>query len=473
MKQKTLFASLFVAVIAAVALHAADAPKFDSYSYVKTVGAISEYTLDTNGLTVLLMPEHSSPTLTFMVTYRVGSRNEVTGTTGSTHILEHLMFKGSPNFNDAKGNSVKQFLEGIGGNYNATTWLDRTNYYANIGSEHLEGYMAIEADRMRNLWLRDSDRKPEMTVVRNEFERGENSPFQALIKEISQAAYVAHPYHHDTIGWRSDIENVPIEKLREFYNTFYWPNNATVSIIGDFQPAAAMALVNKYYGAYPRAPHPIPQLYTTEPAQTGPRHVTVKRAGQLGVVAVAHKIPPGTHADFAAISVLSSILADGKNSRLYHALTDKNLTTGVQNVAFFNHDPSLHFLFAPLAPGATHEQVEKIIFEEIEKVKQDGVTDTEVQAAVAKSLADSAYQRDGSFAIAGNLNECIAAGDWTLFYSVEEATKKVTAADVKRVANEYFGADHSTAGWFVPTASAHPSMAKAAAPKPAAQPGAK
>jgi zinc protease len=456
MKLKSLFIPLLAAASLTAAAFAAEPAQFDGYSHVKTVGSISEYTLDANGLTVLLMPEHSSPTLTFMVTYRVGSRNEVTGTTGATHILEHLMFKGSETFNRAKGNSIDQLLERVGAQYNATTWLDRTNYYANLGSEHLEAYMAIEADRMRNLWLHDSDRKPEMTVVRNEFERGENSPFQALIKEIFQASFVAHPYHHSTIGHRSDIENVPIEKLKEFYDTFYWPNNATVSLIGDFEPAAALALIKKYYGVYPRSPHPIPQLYTVEPAQTGPRHVTVKRAGQLGVVAVAHKIPPGTHADYAALSVLSSVLADGKNSRLYHVLTDKNLSTGVQNIAFSNHDPSLHFIFVPLAPGATHEQVEKIVFEEIEKVKQDGVTDTEVQAAVAKALADAAFQRDGSFAIAGNLNECIAAGDWTLYYSVEEATKNVTAADVKRVANEYFNVDQSTAGWFIPTASAKP-----------------
>jgi zinc protease len=178
------------------------------------VGAIAEYTLNSNGLTVLLLPEHSAPVVTFMVTYRVGSRNEVTGTTGSTHLLEHLMFKGSEAFNDKKGNSVKQFLETIGGNYNATTWLDRTNYYSEIGSEHLEGYMAIESDRMRNLWLREDDRRPEMTVVRNEFEIGENDPQQSLDKEIFAAAFQAHPYHHSTIGWRSDIERVPIEKLR-------------------------------------------------------------------------------------------------------------------------------------------------------------------------------------------------------------------------------------------------------------------
>jgi len=456
MKFKTTLIHVAALSIAALLASAAEPPaapplKVDGFSFVKTVGSISEYTLDANGLQVLLLPEHSSPTLTFMVTYRVGSRNEVTGTTGATHLLEHLMFKGSVNFNRDKGNSVDQLLSKTGANYNATTWLDRTNYYENLGNEHLAAVIAMEADRMRNLLLREDDRRPEMTVVRNEFERGENSPFQALIKEIFQAAYVAHPYHHNTIGWRSDIEKVSIEKLREFYDTFYWPNNATVSIIGDIAPAEALALVQKSYGTIPRSPKPIPELYTEEPDQTGARRVIVKRAGQLGVVAIAHKIPAATHADFAAINVLSAILADGKNSRLYKAITDKNLSTGVQNIAFGNHDPSLHFLFIPLAPEAKHEEVEKIAVNEIETLKKDGVTPAEVQAAVAKFLADAAFQRDGSFAIAGNLNEWIAAGDWTLFYSLEDAMRKVTAADVQRVAKKYLNVDQSTTGWFVPT----------------------
>ncbi len=306
-------------LLAAIALVRAEEPpaKVPGFAFVKTVGPISEYTLESNGLQVLLYPEHSSPTLTFMVTYRVGSRNEVTGTTGATHLLEHLMFKGSPNFNDAKGNSVKQLLERIGGVYNATTWLDRTNYFANIGNEQLEPYIAVEADRMRNLSLREEDRKPEMTVVRNEFEIGENDPAQSLEKELYAAAFMAHPYHHSTIGWRSDIEHVPIEKLRAFYNTFYWPNNATVSLIGDFDPAKALNLVKKYYGAITKSPEPIPQVYTEEPAQTAPRRVAVKRAGELGVVAVAHKVPPGLHPDSAALSILNSILTSGKNSRFY------------------------------------------------------------------------------------------------------------------------------------------------------------
>jgi len=443
-------------------------PKVAGFSFTKTVGPISEYRLESNNLQVLLLPEHSSPTLTFMVTYRVGSRNEVTGTTGATHLLEHLMFKGTPKFNREKGTSVDQLLEKVGGIYNATTWLDRTNYYANIASENLESYMAIESDRMRNLWLREADRKPEMTVVRNEFEIGENDPGQALEKEIYAAAYVAHPYHHSTIGWRTDIEKVPIEKLQEFYNTFYWPDNATVSVIGDFEPAKALELIKKFYAAIPKAPKPIPPMYTEEPDQTGPRRVTVRRAGELGVVALAHKVPPATHPDQAALQVLDVILTEGKNSRFYRALTDKNITTGVRGQPGFFHDASLHILYANLAPGSTHEQVEKIAADELERVKKEGVSDEEVASAIAQILAAAAYGRDGSFAVASTLNEHIATGDWTLYVTGDEALKKVNAGDVKRVANSYFLEDKRTTGWFIPIVTPDQPEGGEGQPKPSA-----
>lgn len=422
----------------------------DGFTHVRTLGGISEYTLDANGLQVLVLPDASAPVVTFMVTYRVGSRNEVTGTTGATHLLEHLMFKGTPNFNREKGNSVDQLLERVGAVYNATTWLDRTNYYANLGKDHLEAYVAIEADRMRNLWLREEDRRPEMTVVRNEFEIGENNPVRALDKEIKAAAYIAHPYHHSTIGWRSDIEKVSIEKLREFYDTFYWPDNATVTLIGDVEPAPALALVRKYYGGIPRAPRAIPQVYTEEPAQTGPRRVTVKRAGRLGVVGIAYKTPEARHTDMPALQVLGAILTSGKNSRLYRTLTDKNLTTSVSADVGFFHDPSLATIYASLAPGAKHEEVEKITLAELERVKKDGVTPEEVSSAVSQLLAASAYARDGSFAIASDLNEYISSGDWTLYVTLDDAISKVSADDVKRVAGEYLDEDRSTTGWFIP-----------------------
>ncbi|MDP2136834.1 MAG: pitrilysin family protein [Candidatus Didemnitutus sp.] len=437
------------AFVAGVALHAA-MPAPEGFTSIKSLGGIDEYRLDANGLQVLLMPDRSAPVLTFMVTYRVGSRNEVTGTTGATHLLEHLMFKGTPNFNREKGNNVDQLLERTGALYNATTWLDRTNYYQTLGSEHLAMVIEMEADRMKNLYLKESDRRPEMTVVRNEFERGENSPIQSLIKEVYQAAFVAHPYHHSTIGHRSDIEKVSIEKLRVFYETFYWPDNATVTLIGDFQTPEALAWVKKFYGAIPKSPQPIEEIYTEEPEQLGPRRVIVKRVGQLGVVAIGFKNPAALHHDWAATQILADVLTDGANSRLYRALTDKGLTTGVFPYNGYFRDPSLCLFFASLAPGATHEAVEKILLEEIEKVKADGVTADEVNAAIAKELTALAFNRDGSFAIAGQINEDIAVGDWQNFVQIGDKYQAVTPEQVQAAANKYFNIDQSTTGWFVP-----------------------
>jgi zinc protease len=422
------------------------------FSYVKSLGGIDEYRLDSNGLQVLLMPDHSAPVVTFNVTYRVGSRNEVTGSTGSTHLLEHLMFKGSEHYNDPAGNSIKQYLERVGGRYNATTYTDRTNYYATVGRDALEGYVAIEADRMRNLWLHESDRQSEMTVVRNEFERGKNDPNNLLDEEITAAAYEALPYHHSTIGWRSDIEHVPIEKLRAFYDTFYWPDNATITVVGDIEPAAMLAMIRKYYGVYTKAPHPIPVVYTEEPEQTGPRRVTVKKPGELGTVAIAHKIPNGLSPDQPAIAVMDSILSSGKNSRLYRTLVDKGLALHASAQGGTFHDMSLHFMTANLAPGTTHEQAEKALLEQIELIKTQGVTAEEVQQARQKYRADRAYRLDGTDSVVSELNEWIATGDWTQFVRFADAVDKVTPADVRRVANTYLNEDQSTTGWFVPVA---------------------
>jgi zinc protease len=421
------------------------------FSFVKSLGGIDEYQLDSNGLDVLLAVDASAPVVTFQVTYRVGSRNEVTGTTGATHILEHLMFKGSENFNDPKGNSVKQFLERIGGQFNASTSFDRTNYFATIGRENLDGYVAIEADRMRHLWLREADRQAEMTVVRNEYERGKNNPDSVLIEEVSAAAYVALPYHHPTIGWKSDIEHVPISKLHEFYDTFYWPNNATITVVGDIDKAATLKLVKQYYGAYTRSPQPIPSIYTEEPAQTGARRVIVKRPGELGTVVIAHKVPNGRDADQPALDVLDAILSSGKNARLYRALVDQGLALNAGSGTDLRHDLSLHTLYASLAPGAAHAQAEKALLAEVDKIKSDGVTAAEVARVKQQFLAAEAYKRDGTSAVASEINEWIAVGDWTLYVTFPQKVEQVTPADVQRVAKQYLNEDQSTTGWFVPT----------------------
>jgi zinc protease len=418
----------------------------DGFTHIKSLGGIDEYRLDHNGLTVLLVPDHSAPVVTFEVTYRVGSRNEVTGVTGATHILEHMMFKGSDAFNDAKGNSIKQLLERVGGQFNASTGVDRTNYFATLGKENLEGYIAIEADRMRKLWLHESDRQSEMTVVRNEYERGKNDPDNVLVEEVTAAAYVALPYHHPTIGWRSDIEHVPILKLRDFYDTFYWPNNATVTVVGDFETGSVLALIKKYYGAYTT-------IYTEEPAQTGERRVVVKRPGEAGTVVIAHKVPDGRDADQPALEMLDAILSSGKNGRLYRALVDQGLSLSAGSGTDLHYDLSLHTLYAALNPGTPHEAAEKALWAEIGKIKASGVTDAEVARVKQQFIAQDAYKRDGTAAVAAEISEWIGVGDWTLYVTFPQKVEQVTPADVQRVANKYFTEDQATTGWFVPVAA--------------------
>lgn len=441
-------ATLTLILIMSSVLIASQIP--NGFNEVKTKGGITEYQLVKNGLTVLLMEDHSAPVLTFMVTYRVGSRNEVTGTTGATHLLEHLMFKGTEKYNKANGGHIDAALGNIGARMNATTYFDRTNYYESIPSDYLELAVDLESDRMRNLWLHQEDKDAEMTVVRNEFERSQNSPFQALNTAIWAAAFQAHPYHHSTIGWKSDIENVPIEKLRKFYDTFYWPNNATVTVIGDFDTNKALELIKKYYGTIPTSPHEIPKLYTTEPEQQGLRRVTVNRASQLGVVGIAHKVPEGASNETYPLVLLDYILANGKTSRFYKALVDKNKAIDIFNYYVPLHDASIFTPYIFLAPGATHEEVEKIVREEIEKIKTDGVTEDEVKRAISQITAETTYDRDGSFSIASQLNEAIAMGNWTFYVDYLDNLKKVTVKDIQEVVKKYFVEEHRTIGYFIP-----------------------
>ena len=424
--------------------------KFYGFEFVKESGGIKEYTMTSNGLRVLLKQDNTAPVATFMVTYDVGSRNEAIGYTGSTHLLEHLMFKGSRKFNTKKGNSVFQTLQSLGARMNATTWLDRTNYFAVLPSEHLETLIEIEADRMRNAYIKEEDRQSEMTVVRNEFERGQNSPSGVLDENIWATAYQAHPYHHSTIGWKEDIENVSIERLREFYDTFYWPNNATAIAIGDFTEKEALSMIKKHFGKIRKSTKPIPEVYTAEPKQEGIRTITLKRAGQQGIVGVAHKTPAATHPDAPAFMVLSSILSSGKNSRFYKNITDKGLTTSVYIWDSLFRDPGLFTVYANLSPDVDHKTVEKAVVDEYEKIKKDGVSDEEVKNAQTQLIASMKFRQDGSYAIASGLNEAIASGDWTLYTTYGEKIGTVTKEDVQRIVKEYFKEDLSTIGYFIP-----------------------
>ncbi len=430
---------------------AAVSPAPTDITFVRELAGIREFRVVANGLQVLLVRDTSAPVVTVMTTYHVGSRNEVVGTTGATHLLEHLFFKGTERFNRDRGNSLDQLLDRVGADNNATTSYDRTNYYVNAPSDQLPLVCDLLADHLRHLRLREEDRAPEMTVVRNEFENGENSPWMALNKAIWAAAYTAHPYHNPVIGWRSDIENVPIAKLRAFHDTYYWPNNCTLTIAGDFTEASALDTVRRHFAALPTSPHPIPELYTIEPEQEGPRRTVVHRPGQPGVVGVAFKRPGGLHPDSASLALLATALGDGMTSRLYRALVDTGLATEifVDNNAL--RDPGLLLCYAMLAPGVPHERAEAALNAALHEVAEHGLTSEEIQRSRRQLAAQRAYKRDGGAAVAAELNESIALGDWTDFVTQADRLDAVTPADLQRVARETFAEPRSTTGWFIPT----------------------
>lgn len=421
-----------------------------NFKKIKELGGIEEYFYQPNGMSILLLQDNSSPVANVQIVYRVGSKNEVLGNTGSTHLLEHLMFKGTAAFNKKNGNTITDVLQNTGAQLNATTWYDRTNYFETLPSDKIGLALQIEADRMRNSLLLKEDKEAEMTVVRNEFERGENDPNSLLDKEIWAAAYIAHPYHHSTIGWKSDIEKAPIEVLRDFYNTYYWPDNATLTIVGDFKKENVFELIETYFGKITKAPKPMPQPYTEEPEQYGPRKIVVKKPGELGVINKAYKIPGALHEDLPALNILGEIIGSGPSAILNKTFVDTRL--GIYTFANATNfkEVGLFTIGVGFPTASKHEDIEAKINEVVAKIKQDGVTQDEINRVVAQISAQTILGRDGFGVIASGLNEAIASGDWTDYVTGVDRLKKVTPADVLRVAQKYLVEDQSTTGYFIP-----------------------
>ena len=419
---------------------------------------IDQYRLKSNGMAILLVPDHTSPVFTFMVVYHVGSRNEAPGNTGSAHLLEHMIFnKSTENFGRAKGHKTfQEVLYEAGADFastNMTTWYDRMNGYSTLPSDKLELAMKIEADRLGRGLILDSERQSEMSVVRNEYEIGENNPWQALWKATVASAIQAHPYHWSTIGYRSDIEGVTTEKLREHYKNFFHPNNAEALLVGDFDTEKALALFDREFGAFPKSDKPIPQVITVEPPQEGERRTIVQRPGSVGMVMIGWMRPGALDPDFIPLEVLNSILADGVNSRLYRALVEQGLATNVQANNFTLKDPYPLLVDATLAQGKTHEEVEKAIKAAVAELAEKGVTDEEVKRAQQQIEVAVIRSRDGTYAFASTLGESIASTNWKWFLTYIDNIKAVTAADVKRVASSYLVPARATVGWFIPGAA--------------------
>ena len=414
---------------------------------------IEEYQLENNGLKVLLHHNPTMPVATVMLTYNVGSRNEKDGVTGATHILEHMMFKGTKNFPLDSDLSYSNQMERIGARSNATTSFDRTNYYATLGRKHVPLAIQLEADRMRNLQLDEKSLASEMIVVRNEYERRENNPYATLQKKIFSSAYEKHPYHHPIIGWKKDIESVTVEKLQNFYDTYYWPNNAVLTVIGGFEKASTLEAIKQYFGVIPRSPNSIPPIEIVEPKQTESRFVKVHRGGQVGAVMIANKAPKGTHADWPALILLCEILGADKIGRLYKALDDKGLASTSYVFPRRLKDPGLIFFGATLTAETTHEQIQAILHDEIKKIIEDGVTEEELNQAKSVYLTNLVYSKDGSFQIADMINDGIALGDWTDYLNFSKSIEQTTSQDLNRVAQTYLKNEQQTIGWFIPTST--------------------
>ena len=441
----------------------------DGVRFVTAADGIEEYQLD-NGMKVLLLENRVAPVATVLVLYKVGSRNEAVGYTGSTHLLEHMMFKGTPTFNKARNTQIAATLQKIGADFNATTWYDRTNYFQTVPSDQLELAIRLEADRMRNSFIADEDRQSEMTVVRNELERGQNEPTEVLDEAVYAAAFREHPYHHPTIGWRADVEGVPTSRLKAFYDTFYHPNNATVIIVGDFERASVLELINKYFGAYPASEEPIPEVYTEEPQQQGERRLVIRRVGELPVVQIAFHTPgvlgqmnvlsneelarraadPPAENDIYPLVVLSVALSHGITSRFYQSLVETQLAVHAYTNTDQHRDPGLFNAVAMVQPGGDPKKVEEVILAELERVAREGLTEAEVEKAKQQIIAQQAYNSDGTYAIAVLLSEAEAVADWRFYKDYTTNIAKVTSEDTARVARKYFTEDNRTVGHFIP-----------------------
>jgi zinc protease len=414
------------------------------------VEGISEYVLP-NGLQVLLFPDPSTSTVTVNVTYRVGSRHEGRGEAGMAHLLEHMVFKGTPSFPNIWG-----ALEDHGATFNGTTWVDRTNYYETLPAtdDNLDFALRMEADRMVNSLIRDEDLAKEMTVVRNEFEMGENSPQGVLSERMMSTAYLWHGYGRSTIGNRSDIERVPGENLRKFYRQYYQPDNATLLVAGKFEPAKVLGLIQKYFAGIPRPTRTLDATYTEEPPQDGARLVTLKRVGDVAAVGLIYHTPAGADEDFPAVEILADILTDQPTGHLYRRLVIPGIATSVSGYAFSWAEPGVMEFGAQVAKDQKPEAVLDYMIETIEGIATQEVTDAEVDNAKVRQRKSYKLAMTNSERIGIELSESIAQGDWRLYFLHRDRLEKVTASDVQRVAQMYLRESNRTAGMFIPTKEA-------------------
>ena len=402
-----------------------------------------------NGLKVLLKEEHKAPVVTFQVWYRVGSRNECLGKTGLSHMLEHMMFKGTKKYGPK---TFSQLVQRNGGNDNAFTSHDYTAYFENFAADRIALSLELESDRMQNLLLDPKEFLSEREVVKEERRlRTEDDPVNTMVEQMMSVAFSSHPYQWPVIGWMADIDNYTRDDIVRHYRTYYAPNNATIVAVGDFDTKKLLVQIENAFGKLQRGPD-VPKLTAVEPKHVGERRVIVKRQAELPAVFAGYLVPTIQHHDSYALEVLQGILASGKSSRLYRSLVyEKQLALyaggDYDNVSA---DPNLFYVYAGVMPGKTTEEVEKALYAEIDSFKNEPVTDEELLKAKNQIEASFIMDQDSIFFQAMQLGQFESVSTWKLLEKYTDNIRAVTKEDIMRVVKEYFSEDNRTVGILVP-----------------------
>ncbi|WP_291141591.1 M16 family metallopeptidase [Flavobacterium sp. UBA7680] len=430
-----------------VSLGSVYAQKTEAPKYITNVEGVKEYSLN-NGLKVLLIPDASQSNMVVNIVYNVGSRNEGYGEKGMAHLLEHMLFKSTKNLGD-----IKKMLSDKGGNANGTTWLDRTNYYEIFPSsdENLKWSIEMEADRMINSTILQTDLDKEFSVVRNEFEIGENNPDGVLQERILSSAYVWHNYGNSTIGSKEDIERVKANTLRVFYEKYYQPDNSTLIIAGKFDEQKALQYVGQYFGAIPRPKRVLDKTYTIEPAQDGEKYVELKRAGDSKNVGALYHTVSYADKDYAAIDALGEILTADPSGYLYKTLVETQKVSGIYFWQPSVRDASFIYFGVAVPNDKDVYATKDIVRSELDKITTTKYTDQDVSRAKAKIIKQIESVKNNTISYAINLTEIIGAGDYRLGYLYRDAVEKLTKEDIQRVAEKYFRANNRTVGIFIPS----------------------
>jgi zinc protease len=418
-----------------------------STSFGQTVN-VTEKVLP-NGLKVLLKEVHKAPVVTFQVWYKVGSRNEQLGTTGMSHLLEHMMFKGT------KKHGPKTFSQTVqrnGGNDNAFTSKDYTAYFETFAADRIGISLDLESDRMQNLLIEPKEFQSEREVVKEERRmRYEDDPVNTMVEQMTSVAFSAHPYQWPVIGWMTDISSITRDELYNHYRTYYAPNNATIVVVGDFDTKTLLPRIEKYFGAISRGPM-VPAVTAVEPKHHGERRVIVKKQAELPSVVAGYNVPTLKHPDSYALEVLQGILSSGKSSRLYKSLVyEKQLALyaggDYDNIST---DPDLFYVYAGVMPGKTADEVELALYAEIDRLKREPVPDEELQKAKNQIEAGFIMGQDSIFYQAMLLGQFETVADWKLLEKYVAGVRAVTSEDVMRVAKTYLSEDTRTVGILVP-----------------------